>query len=230
MTVPVSNIHLTFSNTQIDYTAFGMNVSNINCNSEASLMKLKVNGNAVFRIDMDGNFGYQREIIWIPARSMLPSLSNAAYYTFGETPTSKILKSSLVFSATDDQSAQFDILMPKTWNKSQIRYRVVSSPASNSSSSSHATLWRVQSIALSDLDSIYDPIMTSNCYVSVVGNNRNNLYVTNESPLVTVDGNPQDNDLVVFKVTRESSNAGDTLTTSSRLFGIQVILNPNNNN
>lgn len=229
MTVPVSNIYVRFSNTAIDYTGFGMNVANVNCNANASIMKLSVNGNTVFRVDMDGNFGFQREVIWVPARAMTPSLTNAPFFTYSESATSRVLQSALVFSATTTQSAQFDVLMPKSWNKANIRYKLVVSPTSNGSSgSSNVSLWNLKAVSISNLDNLADPIMSSNTYYSLVANNSRHLYISDESSYMPVDGSPQEGDLVAFRISREASNASDTLTSTAKLLGVQVILNPTN--
>lgn len=230
MTVPVSNIYVRFSNTAVTYTGFGMNVANINCNADASIMKLNVNGNPVFRVDMDGNFGYQREIIWIPAKAMIPSLTNGAYYNYYETSTSKIVQNTLIFSSTEDQSVQFDILMPKSWNKDQIKYRIVDSAYVSSGSLVQNTVWKLEAVAISDQDPILDPVMVTRTYLTSYGSDDTKLKISDESPYTTIDGSIQDNDWVTFKLTREASNVGDNMTVQSSLYGIQIILNPNNNN
>lgn len=54
MTVAISNLSATWSNTANIYNAIGMNVSNTGANNRSSLLSLSINGNNVFRISVDG--------------------------------------------------------------------------------------------------------------------------------------------------------------------------------
>lgn len=225
MSVPVSNIYLRFSNTAVDYTGFGMNIANVNCNANASIMKLKVNGNTKFRIDMDGNLTTQPEVIWVPGRAMVPSYSAGCSMYFTETTTSKLNKMGMRFSPNIINSAQFDVLMPSSWNKSNIYYRLVFSPSANgAASSTNTVVWRIQAVAVSNEDYI-DPVLTSSSYLSVVAPNTTSTYITDATVPLTVDGTPQNNDLIMFKVFRDASNVSDTHTAFADLHGIQLILN-----
>lgn len=223
MTVPVSNITATLSNANTIYNVMGFNVSNIAANSQSSLLRFNVNGNTKFRIDLDGNFTDQKEVIWIPAKAMIPSLTSGASVGFTESPTSKIIQNYMSFSDSTVQSAQFDVFMPKTWNKSNVVYKVICSPLLNVASSTSNTVWNLQAAAISSLDSL-DPVLTNYSKQVIMGNSNNIIYVSDGGTL-TINGNPQDNDLVVFKIIRQTDDALDNLATRSRLLGIQIILN-----
>lgn len=225
MSVPVSNIYVRFSNTAIDYTGFGMNVANVNCNENASIMKLNVNGNTVFRINMDGILTTQPETIWVPGRSMIPSFTNGCGMFFTETPTSRLNKIGMRFGPNSETSSQFDVLMPSSWNKGNIYYRLVFSPFANGSAASTNTIvWRVQAAAVSNEDN-FDPVLTSSSYVSVEAPFSVNTYITTANSPLKVDGEPQTNDLIMFKVFRDAANVYDTHTQSADLHGIQLIFN-----
>lgn len=224
MTVPVSNIYVRFSNTAIDYTGFGMNVANVNSNANASIMKLNVNGNTVLRITMDGYIQESKQTVWVPSRSMVPSSTNGAAIVYYETPTSKIVQPTFIFRpSTTNTSTQFDVLMPRSWNTGNIKYRVYFSPEFPGSSATMNTVWFMESVAISPTD-LLDPVMTMKTKVVAQGNSNTVMYMA-ESENFRIDGNPKEGDLVVFKLTREATNTLDTLNQWAKLFGVEIILN-----
>lgn len=223
MTVPVSNIYLRFSNTAIDYTGFGMNVANVNCNANASIMKLNVNGNTVFRVTMDGYLQESKQTVWVPARAMVPSATSGAQVIYYETPTNKLVQPVYVFNPTSNTSTQFDILMPRSWNKSNLKYRIYFTPEFPGTTSTMNTVWFLQSTAISPND-LLDPALTTSTKLVVQGIDNTRMLYAESSPF-SVDGNPEASDLVVFKLTREATNTFDTLNRWVKLFGVEIILN-----
>lgn len=223
MTVPVSNIYLRFSNTAIDYTGFGMNVANVDCNANASIMKLNVNGNTVFRVTMDGYLQESKQSIWVPARSMIPSYTAGAAVIYYETTTSKIVQSTYVFNPTSNSSTQFDVLMPRSWNKGNLKYKIYFSPEFAGTTATMNTVWFLESVAISPSD-LLDPTMTTKTKLVVQGIDETKMLMA-ESNYFTVDGDPQSSDLVVFRLNREATNVYDTLNRWVKLYGVEIILN-----
>ena len=51
------------------------------------------------------------------------------------------------------------------------------------------------------------------------------LFVTAETTPVTITNNPAEGDLVVFRIFRDVSDAGDDLDIDARLIGVQIFFN-----
>lgn len=227
MTVPISNVTATLSDANTIYNVMGFNVANIAANSSSSLLRFNVNGNTVFRIDLNGavNSGSLTETIWVPAKAMVPSLTNGASADYYETPTSLIVLNTLRFSSVREDSAQFDVLMPKSWDRGPIKYKVACSPYDDPGTTTANTLWRLQAVAISNLDDISDPLMLANSYVKITGSDVSLMYISEESPKMTVDGSIQQGDWVTFKISRESANTIDNMDVASSLYGVHILLN-----
>jgi len=81
--------------------------------------------------------------------------------------------------------------------------------------------WGVQGVALSDGDAFATAYGTA---VVVTADNAtgDDIYVTVESNPITIAGTPADNDMIVFRVLRDVSDAADDLDIDAQLVGIQL--------
>ena len=66
--------------------------------------------------------------------------------------------------------------------------------------------------------------------VTDTGGTANRLYVSPETPAMTVAGTPADGDTVFFRVYRKAADAADTLAIVSRLHGVDLFITTNAEN
>jgi hypothetical protein len=227
MTVPVSNIALTYSDSNVSYTGIGLNVSNTGAASNSTLLKLRVNGNTKFQIDMDGNMtagGGSKQTIWIPARAMIPRLSNGATYSYAETASSNVVYQTLAFSNSSNQFAQFEILMPKSWNTSKnVTCKVVFSHTNATATSANVN-WAVKALSEKDGDVYTNATWggdTSLRY-QISSISPNNILLTAESQNINIGGSPVSGNLVIFQVYRNVIGDTKNLQSSVRLHGTSI--------
>lgn len=61
--------------------------------------------------------------------------------------------------------------------------------------------------------------------VTDTGGTTNNYYRSARSAAVTIAGTPSAGDIVYFKITRVTANAGDTLAIDAALVGVRLYMN-----
>lgn len=84
--------------------------------------------------------------------------------------------------------------------------------------------WGLQAVALSDGDAIDASYGTAVVVTDDAQGTAGDLYVTSESSAVTIGGTPADDDLVMFRLFRDVSDANDDMTEDALLIGIKVFI------
>lgn len=164
-----------------------------------------------------------KQTLWIPAGAMLPRTSNGCGSIANtETTTNKVNVRSMSYANAVDNFAQFNVKMPKSWDKGAItaRFFWFSAAIGNSGTA----IWGLQGLALqnaSTLDTAYGTIQT----VTQTLGAANALQVTGDTPAITIGNSPAGEDWVSFQVKR--SGTTDTLNQPALLIGVQLILNAN---
>jgi hypothetical protein len=175
------------------------------------------------RANLGLSFGKQS--IWVPAPAMTPRTTNGAASGTAEMSTNKNMVRTLDFEASAQQEfAQFDIRMPKSWDESTVSFIPVWSHAATTTN--FGVVWGLDAVAISDnetLDVAFGTAQTS----SDTGGTTNRVYQGPESAGITISGSPAEGDLVQFRIHRDIANGGDTMAIDARLHGV-VLLYTNN--
>jgi hypothetical protein len=165
------------------------------------------------------------ETIWVPAAAMRPTVSNGcAAITAVETTSGRPDMIVLDFDASNDEHAQFQISMPKSWDEGTVTFQVFHT---TTATDTDGVAWGLQGVACSDGDTIDvaygTPIVVTDAYQSTA----EDLYVTSVSSAVTIAGTPAAGDAVFFRIFRDVSDAADTAAEDARLIGVKVFFTTN---
>jgi hypothetical protein len=173
-----------------------------------------------------GGGGSGRKTIWMPAGQMTPMITDGAATGLVETSIRKNVIKTLDFDATSDEGAQFEIAMPKSWDRGDVSFRVFWSHAT--ASTNFGVAWNVYASTFSpgvDMDGW----LNNGVLVTSTGGTQDTLYVSAETDPITVfdvgGAPPAENALLVVQVWRVPPNAGDTLAVDARLQGVQLFYN-----
>lgn len=163
-----------------------------------------------------------KQSIYIPAGAMAPSASGGcqALATVASAANQPDIVS-LDFDTTTVEYAQFAVAMPKKWNESTVTFKVYWSHAATTTN--FGVAWSLQGLAVSDDDAIAQAYGTA-ITVTDTGGTTNDLYVTSESSAVTIAGTPAAEDMVFFRVARETGNGSDNMAIDARLMGIMLYI------
>lgn len=162
------------------------------------------------------------QTIWVPATAMVARTTNGAADGKVETTTNKVMVKTLDFDAATAEYVQFSIRMPKSWNESTVAAYFLWSNASGTGN----VVWGLQGVAISDgdaLDTAFGTAQTVTDAVTLAGD----LMQSAVTGAITIGGTPLENDLAVFQVYRDATNASDTLAVDARLHGVVVIYTTN---
>jgi len=165
------------------------------------------------------------DTIWIPAVAMRPTVSNGcAGLTEVETTSGRPDMSVLDFDASSDEFSQFQITMPSSWNEGTITARFY---WTTTATDSDGVTWGLQGVCVSDSDTIdvaYGTVVLVNDDAFEVAED---LCVTAESDPTTIGGTPTAGDLAYFRVSRDVSDANDTVGEDARLLGVKIFFTTN---
>jgi hypothetical protein len=161
-----------------------------------------------------------KQSIWIPARSMMPRVTNGPSMGVIETGTNRNILSSLDFDTTTQEFASFSVRMPKSWNEGTVTFVPVWSHPSTTTS--FGVVWGLDAVAKSDGDAGDAAFGTAQTSADT-GGTTDAMYQGPESAAITIAGTPASGDLVEFRVHRDPSNGADTLAVDARLHGILLL-------
>lgn len=163
-----------------------------------------------------------KQSIYIPAGAMAPSATGgcAALATVASGANQPDIVS-LDFDTTTVEYAQFALAMPKKWNEGTVTFRAYWSHGATTVN--FGVAWSLQGVADSDGDAIGSAYGTA-VTVTDTGGTTNTLYVTAESSAITIAGTPAAEDMVFFRVARETANGSDNMAIDARLMGIMLYI------
>jgi len=167
-----------------------------------------------------------KQTIWVPAAGMTPLITDGAAPNTIETSTTKTVIKTLDFDATTAEAAQFEVAMPKSWDKGDVSFRVFWSHAATTVD--FDVSWTIYAVAIGPNTSGFDEDVGGHAGFISTGGVTDTLYVTDLSdPLTVLDATsgltPSDNSIVIFRVERSSPSTADTMAIDARLHGIQVV-------
>ena len=159
-----------------------------------------------------------KETIWVPASAMYPNTTNGCadleQVELSNGPEIKTLD----FDKTSDESAQFAVAFPKSWNEGTVTFQAYFTADSTDTGT---VSWALSGVAIADNDSINTAFGTAVAPTAKAhSGTANDLDVTAESGAVTIAGSPSTDEEVFFQITRDVS--ADDLDADAKLLGIKL--------
>jgi adhesin HecA-like repeat protein len=161
-----------------------------------------------------------QQTIWVPAGAMTPTTTNGAASGSFETTTNDVMLKYLAFDATTREKAQFGIQMPKSWDESTtiIAQFVWTHP---STTTNFGVSWELAAVAFAN-DDAADTAFGTLQEIDDTGGTTYDIYISDETPAITVAGSPAAEEYVIFEVTRDPADAGDTMAVDAWLLGVKI--------
>ena len=176
------------------------------------------NGNGVVQAGGSAVKVAGKETIWVPAVAMYPNTTNGcaalAQVELSNGPEIKTLD----FDKDSDESAQFAVAFPKSWNEGTVTFQAFFTADSTNTGT---VSWSLAGVAIADNDSINTAFGTGVAPTAKAhSGTANDLDVTAESGAVTIAGSPSTDEEVYFQITRDVSE--DSLTADAKLLGVKL--------
>jgi len=167
-----------------------------------------------------------RHTIGMGAGGISSRLTNGPSAAKWETVSNATVVVSLDFDKDAIEYAQFEVMMPKSWNHATTIAAVVEWTAA---SGSGVVRWGIRAKALSN-DDAYDSAFGTLITVDDTLLTANDKHLSPETSGITPAGTPAQSDAVIFEIQRVATAAEDTLTVDARLTGIRLFLTLNGAN
>ena len=183
---------------------------------------LKTKGTGVIQAeDSGGNVSAVKiagkETIWVPAVAMYPNTTNGAEAAQVELSNGPEIKT-LDFDNSSDESAQFAVAFPKSWNAGTVTFQAFFTATSTNTGTAKFVLAGVALADNGDLNTAFGTAVGP--AAKAHSGTSNDLDVTAESGAVTIAGSPGDDEYVFFQITRDVSE--DDLSADARLLGVKL--------
>lgn len=168
--------------------------------------------------------GAGRKTLWLPAGSFrapatLGSKPGPVTTTAIDSGANDVTFPVLTFSASVSQYAQQAVVMPNSWDRQAITYRVI---YMNSATGTGDVLWSLVAGSCGTEESVD----VSGTAVSIVSSKPSvaalSQITTAESSSLTIAGSPQAGDLILFGIARLGAHGSDTFTQTTHLIGVVV--------
>lgn len=159
------------------------------------------------------------------AGAMTARTTNGAAAGSTELATNKVMLLSKDFDSATAEYVQFYCPMPKSWDESTVTFKTFWTAASGSG----GVAWRLSGRAYSDGDAI-DAAQGTAITVTDTFLAANQVHITSESSAVTIGGTPVEGDIVIFELSRNPADAGDTLAVDAKLIAAHIYITYNAGN
>jgi hypothetical protein len=160
--------------------------------------------------------GVVREV-WIGAGAMTPRTTNGAAPATVEMATNDNTFDFLDFDTATEEGACFAISLPQAWNAGTVKAKVYWTAASGSG----GVAWGLRATSYADDDAL-DAAYGTEQVVTDTLITANDNHITAATAAITIGNTPAVDDLLLFEITREVGNAGDTLAVDARLIGVKL--------
>jgi len=182
---------------------------------DTTLLKFRFHdGSSWQNVSADGG----RATMWIPAKAWTPNTTNGpAGPTDNESTTNDVMYTSLDFDQTTSESAQVQIVMPKSWDLGVIQAR----PLWTAASGSGTATWDFSGVALANDDAI-DTAFGTAVGVTDTLITAGDMHLADETGDITIANTPADFSFIVLKVAR---NISDSLSADGQFLGAHVYIN-----
>ena len=176
------------------------------------------NGNGVVQAGGSAVKVAGKETIWVPAVAMYPNTTNGcaalAQVELSNGPEIKTLD----FDKSSDESAQFAVAFPKSWNEGTVTFQAFFTADSTDTGT---VSWSLAGVSCADNDTINVAFGTGVAPTAKAhSGTANDLDVTAESGAITIAGSPSTDEEVYFQITRDVS--ADDLDADAKLLGIKL--------
>jgi len=169
-----------------------------------------------------GHIGVEYDWMFIPANAFTPTTTSGAEQTNVEYETNDLQKSYLAFDGGSAEYADFNIVMPPTWDRGTIKAKVCWAPASGASSGD-GVVFGFQGVAVSDDDAIDATLGTAQEVTdTVTAGEDEDLHITDATAAITIGGTPALGDLIHFKLYRDPTDGSDDMTEDALVFGVLI--------
>lgn len=229
-TLQTANIHFeSTGNNRLQYTgsnaynlvAGGLTTATINSTSFYVNSNFDVAG--TFKVNGADVSPLGKQTIWMPAAAMTPRINNGPSSGWIEMTGSTINLKTLDFDSAVEEAAQFEIQMPKSWDRGNLVSQFIwSHPATTTN---FGVSWGIEAAALGDsADLASSAVWTAGVdgRVSDTGGLTNYLYITPETNIYTPSNTPASEEWVVFQIYRAVANTNDTMAVDARLHGVKI--------
>lgn len=166
-------------------------------------------------VDIDPGGGGLKTF-WFPADAMIPRTTSGAASGTVETAVNKVMFKTLDFDAAVAEYAQFQVEMPKSWDRGTVTVMFLWSNASGVGD----VVWGIQAVAISNddvLDAAFGAAQTVTDSVTAAGDLMISAKVNYD-----IAGVPAIDDVVQFQLYRDAANGADTLAVDARLHGVAL--------
>jgi hypothetical protein len=160
-------------------------------------------------------FGTQTMVVL--ASSMAPNTTNGPASGTVETTTNKVMYRTLDYDQSTQESAQFIMPMPKSWNEGTVTVQFL---WIDTASAIGSVVWGCSARAYSDLDVIDGAFGTAMTVIDTAQNV--SLMQSAFTSALTIAGSPAAEDLVVFKFYRDAASGSDTYASDARLVAVRI--------
>ena len=165
-----------------------------------------------------------RHTIWVPAAAMVAGATTGPTSTYTEMSNGNRLQT-LDFDQSTQETAWFQISMPKSWDRAALPFEVHWTAASGSGS----VVWQFGGAAVSDGDTLdFSSVFSYSQADTFLGANLAHVSPLNSAGPVA--GSAADKDLICFRVRRVTGDASDTLTADAKLIGVKIFYTINAGN
>jgi hypothetical protein len=169
------------------------------------------------RTTLEVPFGQQT--IWVPAGAMTPTTTNGAASGSQEMTTNDNMLKYLAFDATTREKAHFGIMMPKSWDEGTLVAQFVWTHPSTTTN--FGVSWELAAVAFAN-DDAADTAFGTLQEIDDTGGTTYDIYISDETPAITVAGTPGAEEFVLFEVSRDPADAGDTMAVDAWLLGVKI--------
>lgn len=160
-----------------------------------------------------------KKALWVGAGSLIPNFTNGCVPVDIETATNDVMFRSCSYDATTQESAQYQIRMPDTWNEGTVTFVPVWSHPSTATN--FGVVFDLACLATSNDDTLEAAFGTEQTSTDT-GGTTDDVYLGPESSAITCAGSPAAGDYVTFRVRRVPANGSDTLAVDARLHGFTL--------
>lgn len=157
--------------------------------------------------------------IWVPAGAVTATSTNGAAAATEELATNDVMVLGFDFDATAQESVQFQIQMPKSWNEGTLVCQFLWKDATTAGTGN--VIWGIQARAFGDSDAL-DAAFGTAQEVTDAFITSGDLHVSSEAGAMTAAGTPAAEDMVIFRVYRDAADASDTYSQDARLLGVKI--------
>lgn len=166
--------------------------------------------------------GTGKQAIPIPAGSLFSPASGGPSAGTAITAGQSIQAMTYDFDGTSAETVYFTWRMPEQWDEGTVTFNVSWSQLTTNATA--GVVWELSAVAAGDTDS-YDVAYGTVQLSTDSGGTLNTIYTSPESSAITIANTPAAGDVVMFKLRRLTTDAGDTMVQDARCHNVTLYIN-----